>query len=124
MPLVNGMAGSPTITEQGFQYTWRIKITDNQLDTKAIEHYVQNKNARKVAFLAENSDYGKPPTKAAADRARELGAEVVAYEEYNRGETDFKAQLTNIRDRAPTCCSCTATTRKARSSRARSANWG
>ncbi|SUV86668.1 binding-protein-dependent transport protein [Bordetella pertussis] len=101
VPLVNGMAGSPIITEQGFQYTWRIKITDNQLDTKAIEHYVQNKNARKVAFLAENSDYGKPPTKAAADRARELGAEVVAYEEYNRGETDFKAQLTNIRDRAP-----------------------
>ena len=101
VPLVNGMAGSPTITEQGFKYTWRIKITDNQLDTKAIEYYIQDKKAHKIAFLAENSDYGKPPTKAAADRARELGAEVVAYEEYNRGETDFKAQLTNIRDQAP-----------------------
>src|SRR3546814_4492912 len=94
------MAGSPTITEQGFKDAWRIKITDNQLDTKAIEYYIQDKKARKIAFLAENSDYGKPPTQAAADRARELGAEVVAYEEYNRGETDFKAQPTNIRDRS------------------------
>ena len=99
------MAGSPTITEQGFQYTWRIKITDNQLDTKAIEHYVQNKNARKVAFLAENSDYGKPPTKAAADRARNWAPKSWPTRNTTAARPTSKAQLTNIRDRAPTCCS-------------------
>lgn len=101
VPLVNGMAGSPTITEQGYQYTWRINVTDNQLNVKAIEHYIKDRGVKRIAFLTENSDYGKPPTKAAAERARALGAEVVAYEEYNRGETDFKAQLTNIRNAKP-----------------------
>jgi branched-chain amino acid transport system substrate-binding protein len=80
MLLVNGMAGSPTITEQGYQYTWRINVTDNQLNVKAIEHYIKDRGVKRIAFLAENSDYGKPPTKAASERARAFGAEVVAYE--------------------------------------------
>jgi branched-chain amino acid transport system substrate-binding protein len=101
IPLINGMAGSPKVTEQGYVYTWRIKITDNQLDTKAIEYFVKDQKMKKIAFLVENSDYGKPPTQNAAKRAQELGADVVAYEEYNRGETDFKAQLTKIRNSDP-----------------------
>lgn len=101
VPLVNGMAGSPKITEQGYDYTWRIKITDQQTDTKAVEHFVQDKGAKTIGFLVENSDYGKPPTKAAAQRAEELGATVVAFEEYNRGDIDFKAQLSKIREHQP-----------------------
>ena len=101
IPLVNGMAGSPTLTELGNQYTWRINMTDAQLNTKAIEYFIQDKGIKKFSFLVENSDYGKPPTKAAADRAKELGVDVVAYEEYNRGETDFKAQLSKIKSASP-----------------------
>lgn len=101
VPLVVGVAGSPTITNQGYQYVWRVNVTDNQLDTKAMEYFFKEKGKRRFAFLAENSDYGKPPTKSAAELIRKLGGEVVAYEEYNRGETDFKAQLTNIRKSNP-----------------------
>lgn len=101
VPAVNGIAGSPTLTEQGYKYSWRVNMTDSQLDTKAIEHFVQEKGIQRIAFLVENSDYGKPPTKAAADRGEELGATVTAYEEYNRGETDFKAQLSKIKDTNP-----------------------
>lgn len=101
VPVVNGIAGSPTVTEQGYTYSWRINMTDSQLDTKAVEHFVQEKGIERLAFLVENSDYGKPPTKAAADRAKELGAKVTAYEEYNRGETDFKAQLSKIKATDP-----------------------
>lgn len=101
VPVVNGMAGSPTITEQGYKYTWRVNMTDSQLDTKAVEYFAENKNIGKFAFLVENSDYGKPPTQAAAERAKALGASVTAYEEYNRGETDFKAQLSKIKDTNP-----------------------
>lgn len=101
VPVVNGMAGSPTITEQGYKYTWRINMTDAQLDTKAVEYFVENKQIKSFAFLVENSDYGKPPTQAAGERAKELGATVTAYEEYNRGETDFKAQLSKIKETNP-----------------------
>lgn len=100
-PLVNGMAGSPKITEQGYKYTWRIKVTDQQADTKAVEYFIQSKGIKTIGFLVENSDYGKPPTKGAAERAKELGGTVVAYEEYNRGDIDFKAQLSKIRDQQP-----------------------
>ncbi len=101
VPLVNGMAGSPTITEQGYKYTWRINMTDSQLDEKAVEHFINNAGKKKFAFLVENPDYGIPPTKAAADKVKAMGGEVTAYEQYNRGETDFKAQLSNIKDTAP-----------------------
>lgn len=101
VPVVNGQAGSPTVTEQGYKYTWRINMTDAQLDSKAVEYFINQKGAKRFAFLVENSDYGKPPTKAAADRAKEIGATVTAYEEYNRGETDFKAQLSNIKETKP-----------------------
>jgi branched-chain amino acid transport system substrate-binding protein len=101
IPLVNGQAGSPTITEQGYKYTWRINLTDAQLDEKAVEHYFSVLGKKKFAFLVENSDYGKPPTKVAAEKIKALGGEVTAYEEYNRGETDFKAQLTNIKSSNP-----------------------
>ncbi|WP_322998479.1 ABC transporter substrate-binding protein [Castellaniella sp.] len=101
VPLVNGMAGSPKVTEQGYKYTWRIKITDQQTDTKAVEYFIKHKGAKTIGFLVENSDYGKPPTKGAAERAKELGAQVVAYEEYNRGDIDFKAQLSKIREHQP-----------------------
>lgn len=101
VPVVNGIAGSPTITEQGYTYSWRINLTDSQLDSKAVEHFIQEKGIERFAFLVENSDYGKPPTKAASDRIKELGATVTSYEEYNRGETDFKAQLSKIKDTNP-----------------------
>ncbi|AHV94584.1 ABC transporter substrate-binding protein [Bordetella holmesii] len=101
VPLVVGVAGSPTITKQGYQHVWRVNVTDNQLDLKAVEHFFKDGGKRRFAFLAENSDYGKPPTKSSADYIRSLGGEVVAYEEYNRGETDFKAQLSNIRKQNP-----------------------
>ena len=101
VPVVNGQAGSPAITEQGYKYIWRISLTDAQLDTKIIEYYLSVLGMKKVAFLVENSDYGKLPTKAAAEKIEELGGSVTAYEEYNLNETDFKAQLANIKNSNP-----------------------
>ncbi|MBV6272672.1 ABC transporter substrate-binding protein [Alcaligenaceae bacterium CGII-47] len=101
VPLMNGMAGSPTVTEQGYKYTWRINMTDRLMDEKIAEHFFTKYGKKKFAFLVENSEYGKPPTKAAAEKLKSLGAEVTTYEEYNRGETDFKAQLSKIKDTNP-----------------------
>jgi branched-chain amino acid transport system substrate-binding protein len=100
VPMVNGQAGSPVVTEQGYKYVWRVNVTDLQLDTKAVAQYLKM-GKKKFAFLVENSDYGKPPTKAASDTIKAGGGEVTAYEQYNRGEADFKAQLTNIKNTHP-----------------------
>jgi len=101
IPLVNGYAGSPKITEQGFEYTWRVNPTDAMLDVKTIESIFEKEGPKKIAFLAENSDYGVPPIDAASEKVKELGGEVVSYEKYNRGETDFKAQLSKIKETNP-----------------------
>ena len=101
VPVIVGQAGSPTVTEQGYKYTWRVNMTDAQLDSKAVEFFAKEKGVKNFAFLVENSDYGKPPTKAASDAIKAAGANVTAYEEYNRGETDFKAQLSKIKETSP-----------------------
>jgi branched-chain amino acid transport system substrate-binding protein len=101
IPIVIGQASLPAITQQGNQYTWRIALTDAQLDTKIIEYYLSGKGMKRFAFLVENSDYGKLSTKAAAEKIKELGGTVTAYEEYNLNDTDFKAKLARIKDSNP-----------------------
>lgn len=101
VPLVNAMAGSPKITDEGYEYVWRVGYTDLYLDEKAVEHLIENDGHKSFAFLVENSDYGVPPTEAASKKVEELGGTVLAYETYNPGETDFKAQLSKIKDLSP-----------------------
>lgn len=101
IPLVNGMAGSPGVTGQGFKYTWRVIGTDVQNNEQLAQILVKDKKLRKFAFLAENSDYGKAPSQAFADKVKELGGEVTAFELENRGDTDFKPQLTKIKNSNP-----------------------
>lgn len=101
VPLVNTFAGSPKITESGYEYVWRVGFTDVYLDVETVKNLIEKKGWKTFAFLVENSDYGIPPTKAAAEKVKELGGEVVAYESYNPGETDFKAQLSKIKNLNP-----------------------
>lgn len=62
----------------------------------------ENLGAKKVAVLRnQSSDFSMGVADVYVDKAKELGMEVVADEAYGDNDTDFKAQLTNIKGQNP-----------------------
>lgn len=62
----------------------------------------KNLGAKKVAVLRnQSSDFSMGVADVYVEKAKELGMEVVADEAYGDADTDFKAQLTNIKSQAP-----------------------
>lgn len=61
-----------------------------------------NLGAKTAAILKNSSDdYSTGIAKAFADKASELGIEIVGEESYGEGDTDFKAQLTSLKSANP-----------------------
>ena len=58
-------------------------------------------NIQKIAIFFDNDDYGRRLKDSFTDTAKGLGLEVVATEAYNRDNTDFRAQLINIKAKQP-----------------------
>lgn len=62
----------------------------------------ENLSAKKVAVLRnQSSDFSMGVADVFVEKAKELGMEVVADESYGDNDTDFKAQLTNIKGKNP-----------------------
>ncbi len=101
-PLLIPSAASPKITSMGYKWVWRMSLIDS-VSAKILGDYVNKKpNWSKVAFLYENTEYGKPPVevlKGIVERSK--GKQVVAYETYNKGDTDVSAQLLKIKSVNP-----------------------
>lgn len=62
----------------------------------------ENLGAKKVAVLRnQSSDFSMGVADVFVEKSKEFGMEVVADESYGDNDTDFKAQLTNIKSQAP-----------------------
>ncbi len=97
--LLSASATSPDIATAG-DYIFRTAINDNQLgiDTgNAI--YVDGH--RTVATISESTDYAEGARRTTAARLEELGAQVIATENYSPEITDFRSQLTKLTADSP-----------------------
>jgi branched-chain amino acid transport system substrate-binding protein len=102
LPLLIPSATSPKITAMGAKWVWRSSLTDT-LSAKTLGDLVKKKsNWKKVAFLNENTEYGRPPIEILKEIIEKLeGKQVVAHEVYNKGDTDVSAQLLKIKNTNP-----------------------
>ena len=101
-PLLIPSATSPKITTMGAKWVWRTSLTD-ALSAKTLGKLVEKKSTwNKVAFLHENTEYGKPPIEILKGIVEKLkGKQIVAHEVYNKGDTDVSAQLSKIKKADP-----------------------
>lgn len=101
-PLLIPSAASPKITAMGYKWVWRISLVD-KVSAIILGRYVnKNANWNRVAFLHENTDYGRPPVeilKGIVEKSK--GKQVVAHETYNKGDSDVSAQLLKIKKANP-----------------------
>jgi branched-chain amino acid transport system substrate-binding protein len=105
IPMVEGIASSPKITELSGvghnEWTFRINPSDDDM-MEALGLYLnQNSKIRRVAVLGEDTDFGRGGAAAFAAVAKKFGLEVISTDFHPQSYPDFTSLLTRIQQSHP-----------------------
>jgi branched-chain amino acid transport system substrate-binding protein len=101
IPAVATSSTNPLVT-QGKKYYFRVCFIDPYQGAGAATYAIQTLNAKKAAILKEvSSDYAVGLASFFGASFQKLGGEIVANLNYNAGDQDFTAQLTDIISKKP-----------------------
>src|SRR5882757_2534634 len=105
IPLVDGVASSPKITELsgigGNEWAFRINPTDDDM-MQALGLYLgQNSSIKRVAILGEDTDFGRGGAAAFTTVAKKNGLEVISTDFHPQSYPDFTSLLTRIQQSKP-----------------------
>lgn len=98
--LFSPASSNPKITEAG-DYIFRNDVSDIFEGGKMADETWQRLKFRKAAVLYINNDYGVGIKDVFVYRFTVLGGEIVATENFEQGTTDFRTQLTKIKQGNP-----------------------
>jgi branched-chain amino acid transport system substrate-binding protein len=108
VPIMGTSTTAKGITQIG-KYVFRNALPESQAIPASIGMAVKKYNIRKVALLYGNDDVF---TKSGFDTMKEvsgkLGLEVLTVQEFQKGQADYKAQLTKISSLKPDAVFCSA----------------
>lgn len=88
------------ITNQGVKTIFRMRASD-AVAAKILADYTIKQGYKKIAFMYTNEDYGKGFMQETTDNLKKAGVTPVATETCNVGDTDFTAQILNIKKADP-----------------------
>lgn len=101
MPMIVWGAISPKITEQNLPEITRVTptlVTEN----KPLAEWAATKlGAKKIAIIADTSDYGTANTEAFEKFFTDAGGQIVGKDLFPVGTVDFRTTLTKLREAAP-----------------------
>ncbi|MGE0527612.1 MAG: ABC transporter substrate-binding protein, partial [Bdellovibrionales bacterium] len=101
IPMVSPSSTNPQVTEVG-DYIFRVCFIDPFQGPVMARFAHENLKLKRVAVLKDlKSDYSLGLTEFFTKRFEELGGKIVAIENFQTGDSDFKAQLTEIRGANP-----------------------
>ena len=101
MPMIVWGAISPKITEQNLPEITRVTPTLVAENQPLAKWAAETLGAKKIAIIADTSDYGTSNTDAFTTAFTEAGGEIVAKDLFPVGTVDFRTALTKLRDTAP-----------------------
>ena len=106
MPMITASATAAAVTvgEDGTVYSnvFRTCFIDPFQGEKMAQYASEVLGATTAAILYENGDdYSTGLKESFENKCSELGVEIVAVEAFSNGDTNFKAQLTNIHSKSP-----------------------
>lgn len=101
VPMISPSSTNPNVTKKG-DYIFRVCFTD-PYQGKALATFVANNlKIKNVAILKDNrNDYSVGLAEYFTKTFTELGGKIIAEQSYSGGDTDFRPQLTSIRNRKP-----------------------
>lgn len=103
--LVDGVASSPKITEMsgvgGNQWAFRINPSDDDMMNALGLYLGQNSKLKRIAVLAEDTDFGRGGAAAFAAVAKKNGLEIISTDFHPQSYPDFTSLLTRIQQSKP-----------------------
>lgn len=101
IPMVTPSSTNPKVTQVG-DYIFRVCFIDPFQGPVMARFTRENLKLKKVAILKDlKSDYSLGLAEFFVKKFKELGGEIVAEQNFQTGDSDFKAQLTQIRSSNP-----------------------
>jgi branched-chain amino acid transport system substrate-binding protein len=101
IPVIASSNTAPNVTKIG-DFIFRTSVPEDQVFPTVLHYAVQKRGIKKVALIYGIDD---ALTRSAHDVQKkavaELGLEQVGIESYQKGDVDFSAQLTKLRERKP-----------------------
>lgn len=97
IPMVSPQSSHPDFTGIG-DYIFRCQVTVAYENKKAAEYLVKGINAKKIAIIYSNDDWGVMMNTTLQEALTELGAEIVAEETYVANQTkDFTPLISKVK---------------------------
>lgn len=105
IPMLVTISTHPGITEKagvgGNQWVFRINPQDAALATSMARFLAKNKPYRTVAYLAEDTDYGRGGVEAMQKELEPKGIKTQSVDYFKKGESDFVTFLTKVKGAKP-----------------------
>lgn len=99
--LISPGASSPDITAKGGDYVFRVHPSDALAGTAAARYIHDRIGGKRVAIIAENTDYAQALRGVFSRAITQAGGELVVDESYNAGVLDFRTQALKIKAANP-----------------------
>jgi len=106
IPLIDGVASSPKITELsgkgGNEWTFRINPSDEDM-MDALGQYLKEQGSKfkRIAILAEDSDFGRGGAAAFTAVAKKNGLEIISTDFHPQNYPDFTPLITRLQQNKP-----------------------
>lgn len=101
IPMLCPSAITDEITRQDYEWIFRVCAAASDYGRMLVEFLSQVADAHKLAVVYENTQFGSSVARAALEQAPWAGIEIVAYEAYDQGGTDFTPLLTRVKSAGP-----------------------
>ncbi|MET3697607.1 branched-chain amino acid transport system substrate-binding protein [Bacillus oleivorans] len=108
VPILGTSTTAQGIPEIG-DYVFRDSIPESLAIPASVQKAVEKLGVKKVAIMYGNDDvFTKAGYDSMKQAAEDLGLEIVTTQTFQKGQSDYKAQLTEIKDLAPDLILCSA----------------
>ena len=101
IPMICPSATTEEITKQGYQWVFRVCASASDYGKTLVQFLRSVVDAKKLAVVYENTQFGSSTARAALENAPRAGIEIVAREAYDQGGTDFTPLLTRVKSAEP-----------------------
>lgn len=101
IPMLCPSATTDEVTRQGYEWIFRVCASASDYGRTLVEFLTKVADAHRLAVVYENTQFGSSVARAALEQAPRAGIEIVAYEAYDQGGTDFTPLLTRVKSERP-----------------------
>ncbi|HVG18932.1 MAG TPA: ABC transporter substrate-binding protein [Blastocatellia bacterium] len=101
VPMLCPSATTDEITRQGYDWVFRVCASASAYGRALVDFLTKAVGATRLAVVYENTQFGSSVARAALEQAPGAGIEVVTFEAYDAGATDFTPLLTRVKSKSP-----------------------